>query len=453
MSDNSQENSTHIPKFISQMQESGCTMQVLKVHELHSTPASPNHTSSPKWKTCPTDMLEFNTQQALFTRPPCSPLGSVHGSLEPHTLACEAMGRTSISLEEQCGRQTLTMYYDWHRMQNKLRMAATHQLTVLEGASRSCITQDERASWGLLMQDYVQTPQPCVTSSLASSVGEDTSSSLATEELPDPWAVRGHLCSPPLDGFNTPRSFSKSCDWSHTPVESLVSRQQRAHRLLIQHEGNEWARLVWLSDVELSRCVYNAFLHIQLSCGHLAEDVEAEENVAWNTLRELFETELLDCLKCMARRRCSRKNERWTPMTGWDKTLLGRPPFSDVTGKVELDLSVFDSAIAQESLCWSSEGWELDMSSSADLDGWQYALTFHTPFSPHPCFWALVRRRKWVRACEPACEPSFSSLAADELKEPVDAGLLVTDSLWSQLGAWQGKGMFNQGPLLLLLVS
>eukprot|EP00668_Euglena_longa_P009792 GGOE01011840.1.p1 GENE.GGOE01011840.1~~GGOE01011840.1.p1 ORF type:complete len:131 (-),score=17.61 GGOE01011840.1:284-676(-) len=107
-------------------------------------------------------------------------------------------------------------------------------------------------------------------------------------------------------------------------------------------------------------------------------------------------------------------------MTGWGKVLLGRPPFSDVTGKVALDLSVFDSVIAWENLYWSSEGWELDTSSS-DLDGWQYAFTFDTPFCPAPWFGALVRRRKWVRACEPVLAIKTADFTCKSLTTPVFA--------------------------------
>eukprot|EP00668_Euglena_longa_P006888 GGOE01008227.1.p1 GENE.GGOE01008227.1~~GGOE01008227.1.p1 ORF type:complete len:1045 (-),score=217.93 GGOE01008227.1:1547-4225(-) len=340
-------------------------------------------------------VLESSSDQVLNT------------ALESHILACEVMGRTAVVLDEECGRQALKMFDDWHQSQSKLRLAATHQLLMLEGAERSRIIQAEDTSWSLFVQDEMEiyrTPQ--LMSSLASSVGEDISSTLLMEELQEHWALREHLHNSSMDGPHTPLSSSKS-DWGQLAVQSLVSRQRRALRLLVQQESNDWARLIWFSDVELTRCGYNALLQTQLSHGRLAEKIEDEEADSRNALKELFETELLGCLQSMARRRCEVKvcevweNERWIPMTGWSKGLLERPHYSDSTGKVALDLSDFDSIITQQSLCWSSQGWELDISSSVDSDGWQYALAFNTPFHPAPWLGALVRRRKWVRACEP----------------------------------------------------
>eukprot|EP00668_Euglena_longa_P009812 GGOE01011880.1.p1 GENE.GGOE01011880.1~~GGOE01011880.1.p1 ORF type:complete len:550 (-),score=153.91 GGOE01011880.1:2733-4193(-) len=329
-------------------------------------------------------------------------------ALEQQTLACEAMGRTAVVLEEECGRQALAMYGDWHRAQSKLHLAAIHRLLMLEGAERRNLVRAEEALRGLLQQDDAETPgTPQLMSSLASSVGDDFSSAVM-EDLQESCGLHEDVCTTSImdESPNLPTS-SKPCEGGNPVIRALVNRQQRAFQLLEQQESNDWSHLVWLSDVALTECVYHLLLQIQLSCGRLTEHVESAETDEWCNLKERFETELLECLKCIAQRRCSLKmcgvweNERWTPMAGWSKTLLGRPSFSDVTGKVALDLSVFDSRIAHESMCWLSEGWELDMSSSVDPDGWQYALAFNTPFHPAPWFGALVRRRKWVRACEP----------------------------------------------------
>eukprot|EP00668_Euglena_longa_P021215 GGOE01026398.1.p2 GENE.GGOE01026398.1~~GGOE01026398.1.p2 ORF type:complete len:256 (-),score=35.01 GGOE01026398.1:1516-2190(-) len=193
------------------------------------------------------------------------------------------------------------------------------------------------------------------------------------EEFPDPWVMHERLRTMSIDGPYTPLS-SKSCNWGHSAIQSLVSRQQRAFKLLVQHEGSDWARLIWRSDIELTRFAYNTMLQLQLTCGHLAEDIEAEEKAERNALKQLFETEQLECLRSVAKRRCSLKvcgmwENEWSAITSWSKARLERSPFTDSTGKMALDLSVFDSLIAQENLCWSSEAREMATSSSVDVDG------------------------------------------------------------------------------------
>eukprot|EP00668_Euglena_longa_P009805 GGOE01011865.1.p1 GENE.GGOE01011865.1~~GGOE01011865.1.p1 ORF type:complete len:538 (-),score=153.84 GGOE01011865.1:2013-3446(-) len=332
-------------------------------------------------------------------------------AMEPRLFALEATGRTANMLEEECGRQALTMYGSWHLAQSRLHLTAIHQLAMLEDAGRDNLIQAEDAAWNLLLQDAIEMPPtPQLTFSSASSIGDDFSSLMLMEEMQEPWALCEFLATSQMEESHTPLSSSPSGDWSLTPAQSLVSRQQRARMLIVHHEQNDWARLVWLRDVELSWCLNDALLQLQLMHKHLVEEIETEEEEAWSAFTELFETELLDCLKSVAKRRCGLKlcavweNEHWTPMHGWaQSSALRRPPFSDATSERELE-----SAMARENLRWSSEGWELDVSSSVESDGWQYALTFNTPFRPSPRPWSLVRRRKWVRACEllPASKPA-----------------------------------------------
>eukprot|EP00668_Euglena_longa_P037915 GGOE01048828.1.p1 GENE.GGOE01048828.1~~GGOE01048828.1.p1 ORF type:complete len:706 (-),score=216.35 GGOE01048828.1:1888-3969(-) len=340
-----------------------------------------------------------------------SPVGfqALSAALVPRALACEAMGRTAVALEEECGREALTMCSEWLQTQTKLHVAAIAQLTTQEGAERSLIIQVGEVYWGRLREANLETPQtPQTTSSAASSVGEDLTSrdNDSIEELS---VLCEHSVSTPdwpTDGPRSHLSVSKPC-LGPTAMQLLVNRQQHAWRLLVQQESSDFGHLLWLREVEITQCLHNDLLLTQLSHGRLAVKVEAAEAEARDALRELFEAELLECLRAVASRRGGRKvlemweNERWTPMSGWSRRLLQRPHFSDVTGKVALDLSVFDSLIAWENLSWCSEGWELDLSSSVDPDGWQYAFSFLTPFLPSPWIGAHVRRRKWVRTCEP----------------------------------------------------
>eukprot|EP00667_Euglena_gracilis_P004168 EG_transcript_4182 len=385
----------------------------------------------------------------------------LHTLLISELLAAETIGRQALSLEQDTARQEAVLARDWTIAQHRLLLRGAAQLCCLEAAERQHLVEAEQnfhevfgndSAWRLLLAvpapnpayhaecgrrgqatdgvwyraeprplaapgqqfvrptlDAVESLTPPLLSSSGSSVGDDFSSPLWMEEFSGVWTPL--LAS--TEGCHTPSSVSDASD--SAPWQSLLRRHSRARQLLVQQEVADRDRLGWLRDAEHTRCVYSALLCTQFSHGRLAEAIEAEEAATRDALRELFEAELFVRLKNMAEQRSGQKsfeiweNERWVPFVGWCGLFLGRAPFSDAAGHQALDPATADAIIAREGRGWTSEGWEVDLSSSDDAEGWRYALAFRAPFYFRTAgLGTLVRRRKWVRTCElclPAPQP------------------------------------------------
>eukprot|EP00668_Euglena_longa_P008531 GGOE01010282.1.p1 GENE.GGOE01010282.1~~GGOE01010282.1.p1 ORF type:complete len:649 (-),score=142.49 GGOE01010282.1:625-2571(-) len=451
-----------------EVQELRYTVQVLKeqLEELHSTPTSPNY--APDQMRCASlaDMLGCGTSLRLELpvniqlnsgcnsptvspmKPPPSPLTRQSSytmmegcqSLECqvlHTLlvseldTAEGTKRQAISLEHEGALCELQMMHDCFLAQHRLLLGGLRDLQQLEACERGRLVQAEKIYRSVLSEEKDESPpQAAVTIQPPCPSVEHEALSATLEPHALSCEAMGRTAIA-LEEECSRRALTMYDNWhqaqSRLHLAALVQMAmlegaERDH--IVQAEGVSWSNLL-LDDLEPPQ-TFQVMSSVASSVGedfsfqseasmedlwamwqHSAVQIEAEETQTRDALGELFCVTLLECLRCVARRRCSRKlcemweNERWTPVAGWGKALLGRPPFSDSTGKMALNLSVFDSLIAWDDLCWSSDGWELDISSSVDPNGWQYALTFHTPFLPSPRLWALVRRRKWVRACEP----------------------------------------------------
>ena len=98
------------------------------------------------------------------------------------------------------------------------------------------------------------------------------------------------------------------------------------------------------------------------------------------------------------------ENQRWYAGVGWTSTVLPAvdyPSWSTKTGNLSPDK---DQIKLRQSHVWTGS-WHIDSTSSKE--GWMYATDFTSSFHVHHHELDFVRRRRWMRAYQLACDVSM----------------------------------------------
>ena len=125
---------------------------------------------------------------------------------------------------------------------------------------------------------------------------------------------------------------------------------------------------------------------------------KSDKNIKKLEISDIFDklkesTQITDFGKNM--KFCIFENERWWMIVGWAKNLVlnEAPLWSDVSMKRYVDKSTV--LLPNDNYDWDGN-WNIDLSTSSDNQGWEYASDFKSVFGPSS-FGKYVRRRKWIR--------------------------------------------------------
>mmetsp|Transcript_54851 Transcript_54851/g.151182 ORF Transcript_54851/g.151182 Transcript_54851/m.151182 type:complete len:1189 (-) Transcript_54851:129-3695(-) len=154
-----------------------------------------------------------------------------------------------------------------------------------------------------------------------------------------------------------------------------------------------------LDDDEWRDCVADLLNSITFICRDQAKD-EAETDY----MKQVFDN-------CCIPVGPERTPESWKRLEIFENVTISnvvpmhRPPYSDETGRIEVDILDKNDVQAPEGYQWATE-WASDLTyTRCDAEGWSYALNFSL-LSVHmrqrrslsqPTNWSLVKRRKWFR--------------------------------------------------------